>query len=110
MGGTPDEKPAAYRQTDIIPDVPKIKAPLLIQFGKADPQLPPYESEQLIAALKKSNKPYLAYSYSGEFHEFSKSEDRIDVWIHQRLFLRRFLLSPRGTSSTGIEEIDLAHQ
>ena len=110
MGGTPDEKPEAYRQTDIIPDVPKIKAPLLIQYGQADPQLPPHESEQLITALKKNNKPFLAYSYAGEFHEFSKPEDRIDVWIHQRLFLRRFLLTIRGTSSTGLEEIDLGQK
>lgn len=110
MGGTPDEKPEAYRQTDIIPDVPRIKAPLLIQYGQADPQLPPYESEQLITALKQSNKPFLAYSYPGEFHEFSKSEDRIDVWIHQRLFLRRFLLTTRGTSSTGLGEIDLGQK
>ena len=67
----------------------------------------PYESEQLIEALKKNGKPFLAYSYPGEYHEFSKPEDRIDVWIHQRLFLRRFLPPARGTSSTGIQEIDL---
>jgi dipeptidyl aminopeptidase/acylaminoacyl peptidase len=107
MGGTPEEKPEAYRQTNIIPDVPKIKAALLIQYGAADPQLPPYESEQLIGALKKNGKPFLAYAYPGEYHEFSKPEDRIDVWIHQRMFLRRFLLSTRGTSSTGLQEIDL---
>lgn len=107
MGGTPEQKPEAYRQTDIIPDVPRIKAALLIQYGAADPQLPPYESEQLIEALKKSGKPFLAYSYPGEYHEFSKPEDRIDVWIHQRLFLRRYLLLTRGSSSTGGQEIDL---
>jgi hypothetical protein len=45
MGGTPEQKPEAYRQTDIIPDVPRIKAALLIQYGAADPRLPPYESE-----------------------------------------------------------------
>jgi dipeptidyl aminopeptidase/acylaminoacyl peptidase len=107
MGGTSEEKPEAYRQTNIIPDVPKIKAPLLIQYGAADPQLPPYESEQLIEALKKNGKPFLAYSYPGEYHEFSKPEDRIDVWIHQRLFLRRFLLLTQGNSSTGVQEIDV---
>jgi dipeptidyl aminopeptidase/acylaminoacyl peptidase len=107
MGGTPQEKPDAYRQTDIIPDVPKIKAPLLIQYGTADPQLPPYESEQLIQALKIAGKPFLAFAYPGEYHEFSKPEDRIDVWRHQQAFLRLYLQSPTGFSSTSIEEIDL---
>ncbi len=107
MGGTPAEKPEAYRQTNIIPDVPLIKAALLIQYGSADPQLPPFESEQLIEALKKNGKPFLAYSYPGEFHEFSKPDDRRDVWVHERLFLRHFLLSTQGSSSTGIQEIDL---
>jgi dipeptidyl aminopeptidase/acylaminoacyl peptidase len=107
MGGTPQEKPDAYRQTNIIPDVPRIKAPLLIQYGAADPQLPPYESEQLIQALKKAGKPFLAFAYPGEYHEFSKPEDRIDVWRHQQAFLRRYLQSPTGSSSTSLEDIDL---
>jgi dipeptidyl aminopeptidase/acylaminoacyl peptidase len=107
MGGPPQERPDAYRQTNIIPDVPKIKAALLIQYGTADPQLPPYESEQLIQALKKAAKPFLAYAYPGEYHEFSKPEDRIDVWRHQQAFLRRYLQSPTGQSSTSIEDIDL---
>jgi dipeptidyl aminopeptidase/acylaminoacyl peptidase len=107
VGGTPQEKPDAYRQTNIIPDVPKIKAVLLIQYGAADPQLPPYESEQLIQALKKAGKPFLAYAYPGEYHEFSKPEDRIDVWRHQQAFLHRYLQSPTGQSSTSVDEIDL---
>jgi dipeptidyl aminopeptidase/acylaminoacyl peptidase len=107
MGGTPQEKPDAYRQTNIIPDVPKIKTPLLIQYGTADPQLPPYESEQLIQALKKAGKPFLASAYPGEYHEFSKPEDRIDVWRRQQAFLRRYLQSPTGSSSTSVEDVDL---
>ena len=107
MGGTPEEKPEAYRQTKIIPDVPKIKAALLVQYGLADPQLPPYESEQLIQALKKAGKTFLAYAYPGEYHEFSKSEDRIDVWRHQQAFLRKYLQSRVGQSSTSIEDINL---
>ena len=107
MGGTPEEQPEAYRQTNIIPDVPKIKAALLIQYGLADPQLPPYESEQLIQALKKTGKPFLAYAYPGEYHEFSKAEDRIDVWRHQQAFLRKYLQGRVGESSTSIEGINL---
>jgi dipeptidyl aminopeptidase/acylaminoacyl peptidase len=107
MGGTPLEKPEAYHQTDIIPDVAKIKAVLLIQYGDADPQLPPYESVQLINALKKEGKPFLAFSYPGEYHEFSVREYRLDVWKKQQQFLREYLLSPTGRSSTSIDEVDL---
>lgn len=107
MGGTPQEAPDAYRQTDIIPDVPKIKAAMLIQYGAADPQLPPYESVQLIEALKKAGRPFLAFAYPGEYHQFSKPEDRIDVWRHQQAFLREYLLSPVGQSSTSVQNIDL---
>ncbi len=107
MGGTPLEKPDAYRKTNIIPDVAKIKAALLIQYGDADPQLPPYESIQLINALKKESKPYLAFSYPGEYHEFSVREHRLDVWRKQQAFLRKYLLLPTGQSSTSTDDIDL---
>jgi hypothetical protein len=40
-------------------------------------------------------------------HEFTKPEDRIDVWSHQQAFLRRYLQSPVGLGSTSIDEIDL---
>jgi dienelactone hydrolase len=57
FGGTPEEKPAVYRKADILPDVPKIKTPLLVLWGEEDPQVPPYESFQLVSALKKYDKP-----------------------------------------------------
>jgi len=41
MGGTPEEKPAVYGKADILPDVPRITAPLLILHGEDDPQVPP---------------------------------------------------------------------
>ena len=52
MGGTPEEKPAVYRKANILPDVDKIKTPLLVMHGEEDPQVPPQESQQFVAALK----------------------------------------------------------
>jgi dipeptidyl aminopeptidase/acylaminoacyl peptidase len=110
FGGTPEEKPAVYRKADILPDVPKIKAPLLVLWGEEDPQVPPYESFQLVAALKKYNKTFVSFSYPHEGHGFSQPEHLLDALHKEDEFLRRYLLSPVGQSSTSTEEIPLGQK
>ena len=44
MGGSPEEKPDVYRKANVLPDVPKITAPVLVMHGEDDPQVPPYEA------------------------------------------------------------------
>jgi dipeptidyl aminopeptidase/acylaminoacyl peptidase len=110
FGGTPEEKPAVYRKADILPDVPKIKAPLLVLWGEEDPQVPPYESFQLVAALKKYNKTFAYFSYPHEGHGFSQPEHELDALRKEDEFLRRYLLSPVGQSSTSTEEIPLGQK
>ena len=56
MGGTPLEKPDVYRKANVLPNVPKITAPVLVMHGEDDPQVPPYESAQFVAALKKAGQ------------------------------------------------------
>jgi dipeptidyl aminopeptidase/acylaminoacyl peptidase len=104
MGGTPAEKPASYRQANILWDVPKIKTPILILYGEADPQVPPYESQQLIAALKKNGKTYFAYSYPREMHEFVEPEHRLDVYKKSLAFLRLYLQPVYGNSTTSVDD------
>jgi dipeptidyl aminopeptidase/acylaminoacyl peptidase len=104
MGGTPAEKPASYRQADILPDVPKIKTPLLILYGEADPQVPPYESQQLITALKKNGKTYFAYSYPREMHEFVETEHRLDVYRKSLAFFRLYLQPVYGNSTISTDD------
>jgi hypothetical protein len=53
MGGPPELKPAVYRKANVLPDVAQIKAPLLILHGEEDPQVPPQESQEFAAALKR---------------------------------------------------------
>jgi dipeptidyl aminopeptidase/acylaminoacyl peptidase len=110
FGGTPEEKPAVYRKADILPDVPKIKAPLLVLWGEEDPQVPPYESFQLVAALKRYNKTFVSFSYPHEGHGFSQPEDQLDALHKEDEFLRRYLLSPVGQSSTSTQEIPLGQK
>jgi len=104
MGGTPAEKPASYRQADILPEVPRIKTPLLILYGEADPQVPPYESQQLITALKKNGKTYFAYSYPREMHEFVEPDHRLDVYKKSLAFFRLYLQPVYGNSSTSVDD------
>ena len=56
MGGALEEKPEVYRKANILPDVPKITAPLLIMHGEDDPQVPPYESPGVYCSFEKGGK------------------------------------------------------
>lgn len=107
MGGTPDQKPAVYRKADILPDVPKITAPLLIMQGQNDPQVPPYESVQFVDALKKAKKPYLYYTFPNELHGFSQRDHRIEAWKREIAFLNAYLKPQYGLSTTSTEDIFL---
>jgi dipeptidyl aminopeptidase/acylaminoacyl peptidase len=107
MGGKPDEKPAVYRKADILPDVPKITAPLLILHGEDDPQVPPYESQLFTAALKKAGKPYLYFTYPHELHGFSQRDHRIDAWRKEVAFLNYYLQPKYGRSITSTSDIVL---
>jgi dipeptidyl aminopeptidase/acylaminoacyl peptidase len=107
MGGTPAEKPELYRKANVLPDVPKITAPLLIMHGEDDPQVPPYESAQFVAALKRANKPYLYFTYPKEGHGFTQRDHRLDAWRKEIAFLDRYLQPSYGHSITSTQEIVL---
>jgi dipeptidyl aminopeptidase/acylaminoacyl peptidase len=107
MGGTPDQKPEVYRKANILPDVPKITAPLLIMHGDADPQVPPYESQQFVNALKKAGKVHVYVTYPKELHGFAQREHRLDAWRKQVAFLSRYLQPEYGRSITSTSEIVL---
>jgi dipeptidyl aminopeptidase/acylaminoacyl peptidase len=107
MGGTPEQKPEVYRKANILADVPKITAPLLIQHGEDDPQVPPYESVEFTEALKKAGKPYLYFTYPKELHGFSQREHRLDAWHKQLAFLNYYLQPKSGRSITSTQDIVL---
>ena len=107
MGGAPQEKPQVYAKANILTDVQKITAPLLIMHGEDDPQVPPYESQQFVAALKKAGKPHLYFTYPKELHGFSRKEHRLDAWRKQLAFLNHYLQPRYGRSVTSISEIAL---
>jgi len=91
MGGTPEQKPAVYRKANILPDVAKIKTPLLILHGEQDPQVPPQESAEFAAELKKANKEFIYITYPNEGHGFQQREHRRDSYERQLAFLNKYL-------------------
>lgn len=107
MGGPPDRKPEVYRRANILPDVPKIAAPVLVMHGEDDPQVPPYESQQFVAALKKAGKVHVYITYPKELHGFSRRENRIDAWRKQAAFLDRYLKPEYGRSITSTADVIL---
>ena len=91
MGGTPEQKPAVYRKANILPDVDRIRTPLLIMHGEEDPQVPPQESQEFVAALRKAGKTFAYFTYPGEGHGFTQRDHRLDAWRKQLAFLDKYL-------------------
>jgi carboxymethylenebutenolidase len=95
----PDLKAAVpfYGGQPPVEDVPKINAPLLLQFGELDTRVnegwPAYE-----AALKAHNKKYTAYFYEGANHGFHNDttarydpEDAQLAWKRTIDFFKEYL-------------------
>lgn len=91
MGGPPELKPAVYRKADVLLEVERIKAPLLILHGEEDPQVPPQESQQFAAALKQAGKTFTYITYPGEGHGFQQREHRKDADERELAFLNKYL-------------------
>jgi len=91
MGGPPELKPASYRRANVLPDVERIKTPLLILHGEEDPQVPPQESQEFAAALKKAGKTFTYITYPHEGHGFQQREHRQDADERELAFLNKYL-------------------
>ena len=91
MGGPPEMKPAVYRKANVLPDVERIKTPLLLLHGEQDPQVPPQESQEFAAALKQAGKTFTYITYPGEGHGFQQREHRRDAYERELAFLNKYL-------------------
>ena len=106
MGGTPEEKPDVYRKAKSLADAAKIVTPVYVMHGEDDPQVPPYESAQLVEALKKNGKVYRYTTYPKEGHGFSQRDHRLDAWSKQLEFLKKYLQPAYGQSVTSTTDSD----
>ncbi|HEY3446004.1 MAG TPA: S9 family peptidase [Myxococcales bacterium] len=71
-----------------------IRAPLLIGQGANDPRVPPEESEQMVAAIRKKGGKVEFVAYADEGHGFTKPANRMDFYSRAERFLEECLGKP----------------
>ncbi|MFO0810911.1 MAG: S9 family peptidase [Gemmataceae bacterium] len=71
--------------------VDRIKIPLLIGQGANDPRVKQAESEQIVEAMKKANKPVEYVLFADEGHGFARPENRLKFFGVMEQFLAKHL-------------------
>ena len=69
----------------------QIKVPLLIGQGKNDPRVNVAESNQIVEAMRKNNKPVEYYVFPDEGHGFARPENRMAFNAVSEEFLAKYL-------------------
>ena len=85
----------------------QIKAPLLIGQGANDPRVNKAESDQIVAAMRKNNKPVQYYVFPDEGHGFARPVNRMAFNAVTEQFLSKYL-GGRAEPPTADEEKLLA--
>jgi dipeptidyl aminopeptidase/acylaminoacyl peptidase len=73
-------------------NIEKIRKPMLVVAGKNDPRVPVSESEQIVAALKKSGTPVWYIMGKDEGHGFQKKANQDYQFYATVEFLEEYLL------------------
>ncbi|MEO0971194.1 MAG: S9 family peptidase, partial [Cyanobacteria bacterium J06639_18] len=71
--------------------VDRIQTPLLIGQGANDPRVKQVESEQIVNAMRKANKPVEYILYTDEGHGFVRPENRLHFFAKTEEFLGKYL-------------------
>jgi dipeptidyl aminopeptidase/acylaminoacyl peptidase len=69
----------------------QIKAPLLIGQGANDPRVNKAESDQIVAAMRKNNKPVQYYVFPDEGHGFARPTNNMAFNAATEEFLAKYL-------------------
>jgi dipeptidyl aminopeptidase/acylaminoacyl peptidase len=72
--------------------VDAIRCPLFVAQGMTDPRVPPHESEQIVAALRRHGIPADYLTFADEGHGFLKRDNRRTAYRGVMAFLARHLL------------------
>jgi dipeptidyl aminopeptidase/acylaminoacyl peptidase len=67
------------------------QAPSLILHSEEDPQVPPQESQEFAAALKKAGKTFTYITYPNEGHGLQQRDHRQDANERELAFLNKYL-------------------
>lgn len=69
----------------------QIKKPLLIGQGANDPRVNKAESDQIVAAMRKNQKPVVYYVFPNEGHGFARPDNRMAFNAAAEEFLAQYL-------------------
>ena len=69
----------------------QIKVPLMIGQGANDPRVNKAESDQIVAAMRKNNKPVDYYVFPDEGHGFARPENRLAFDAASEEFIAKYL-------------------
>ena len=69
----------------------QIRVPLLIAQGANDPRVKQAESDQVVAAMRKNNKPVEYLVFPDEGHGFARPENRLIFYAAAEQFLAKYL-------------------
>jgi dipeptidyl aminopeptidase/acylaminoacyl peptidase len=70
----------------------RIECPMMVAQGLTDPRVPPQESEQIVAALRRREIPVDYVTFPDEGHGFLKRDNRRRIYLAVADFLTRHLL------------------
>ncbi|HXB47679.1 MAG TPA: prolyl oligopeptidase family serine peptidase [Streptosporangiaceae bacterium] len=89
--GLPDENPAAYEQSSLLADAPKLTRPLLLIHGLSDDNVAVAHTLRLSSALLAAGRPHSVLPLSGVTHMASQEEVAENLLLLQVDFLRTAL-------------------
>ncbi len=92
--GHPDEDPAAYEQSSLLADAPKLSRPLLLIHGLADDNVAVAHSLRLSSALLAAGRPQSVLPLSGVTHMAAQEDVAENLLLLQVDFLRTSLGIP----------------
>jgi dipeptidyl aminopeptidase/acylaminoacyl peptidase len=89
--GDPEKERDFLRETSPLFHADKIAKPLFVAQGANDPRVIKPESDDVVAAVKKSGVPVEYVVFPDEGHGFTKKKDEIECWGAILKFLDRYL-------------------
>lgn len=89
--GDPESEADLLKSRSPLFFVDRMKVPLLIAQGGNDPRVKQAESEQIVEAMRKANKPVEYILYPDEGHYFLRPENRIHLNAVIETFLGKHL-------------------
>jgi len=87
MVGALPEAAEKYRAWSPIFHIDGLKTPLAVFQGAEDKVVPPNQSEEVVAALRRQGIPHIYRLYEGEGHGFRKTENLLDLYQQMERFL-----------------------